>query len=234
MRDPGTLKAPAASPPELFSAILRFNFLPAGYMDISWWQPEWPPAELRARLHGRWAQRRLSQIILHQFELTDKPDFDFAIKEKRLALLAPVRLLHLVKLAGLTLQTQRIVRAIRSQDREAITEAVGGSDYRFVLKRGTQILREAGIEPMTATVDMAKDTRFGTLGEDSRRLGCGALAAAMRDMPTAFSRRLQLKLPRTDVERYWPDGDVQTDQSVPAADNCAHFFLILNRHLGAT
>ncbi len=224
------------STPELFSEILRFNFLPAGYMDVSWWQPEWPPAELRARLHGsRRAQYRLSQIILHQFELTNKLDFDFAIKKKQLGLLAPIRLLHLIKIAGLTLQIQRIARAILRQDREAITDAVGESDYHFSLKRAAQILREAGIEPIAASAaDMAKDTCFSTLGEDCWRFGCAALAAAMQDMPTAFLRRLQLKLPRTNVERYWCDVDAQTNQSLSAADNSARFFLILNREVAVT
>lgn len=204
-------------------------------MDVSWWQPEWPPSELRARLHGsRRAQHRLSQIILHQFGLTSKFDFDFAIEKKRLALLAPTHLLHLIKLAGLMLQIQRIARAIRRQDREAIADAVGESDYRFALKRGTQILREAEIEPVATTDDMVGDTCFSTLGEDCWRFGCGALAAAMQDMPTAFSRRLQLKLPRTNVEQYWRDVDAQTDKSVSAGDNCARFFLILNREVGAT
>ncbi len=226
---------PVVSPPELFSAILRFNFLPAGYMDVSWWQSEWPPSELRARLHdSRRAQRRLSQIILHQFELTNKLDFDFAMEKKHLALLAPTRLLQLVKLAGLTLQIQRIARAILRQDREAITDTVGESDYRFALKRAPQILREANVEPVEATDDTIGDTRFSTLEEDCRRFGYSALAAAMQGMPMAFSHRLQLKFPRTDVERYWRNVEVQSDNSVSADDNIAHFFMILNREVGAT
>ena len=232
---PNVSGSSAASAPELFSAILRFNFLPAGYMDVSWWQPEWPPSELRAHLHkSRRAQCRLSQIILHQFGLTSKFDFDFAIKKKHLALLTPTRLRCLIKLAGLTLQIQRIARAIRRQEREAIATAVGESDYRFALKRAAQILREAEIEPVAITDDMVGDTSFSTLEDDCWRFGYGALAGAMQDMPTAFSQRLQLKLTKTDVEQYWHDVDAQTNEAMSAGDQSVRFFLILDREIVVT
>ena len=232
---PKVLDSSAVSTPELFSAILRFNFQPAGYMDTSWWQPEWPSSELRAHLHkSRRAQCRLSQIILHQFGLTSKFDLDFAIEKKRLALLTPTRLMYLIKLAGLILQIQRIARAILRQDRESITATVGESDYRFALKHATQILRKAGVEPVAITDDMVGDTRFSTLEEDCRRFGFGAFALAMQDMSTAFSRRLQLKLTKTDVDQYWHDANAQTNGAVSAGDQSARFFLILNREVGAT
>ncbi len=203
-------------PPDRLRELLQFNFLPTLDIDDSWWQPEWlagassSPLDFPGRAHFH-----LSRFFLEQIGLADQFDFDFSPLEKRIALLSSQRLKRLVYLVGLTLQSQRIAHAIRGSDRQAIKKSIGEEDYFFVTKRGVTLLKEAGVQsPPVAS----GDDRFDDLNERCYRVGMGSLATVMQSFPTAFIRRLQLKLPRDMVEKYWQACD---------ADRSTHLFCLL-------
>ena len=203
------------SPLGLFPEILRFNFLPAGYMHGSWWETGWLPAELLAGLQtSERAQCHASQFVLQQFELSEDFIFDFSTEKKQVALLAPERLNRLVYLTGLCFQSHGIARVIRGQDRKAIKDAIGETDYFFAIKRGMMLLREAGIDQSMLPDGMID---AGSVRQDCYRFGIGSLATAMDDMPTAFIRRLQFKLPRDILETAW---------QASSEDNGAHARLL--------
>lgn len=214
--------SPGVSPLELFPQILRFNFLPTGYMHSSWWRTDWLPAELPAGLQAsERAQCHASQFVLRQFELSEDFVFDFSTEIKQVALLASGRLNRLVYLAGLCLQSRGIASVIFGRDVRAIKNAIGDADYFFAIKRGMTLLNEARVAD-----SMLPDgiTAAGSVGQDCHRLGVGSLATAMHDMPTALVRRLQLKFPRNMTETAW---------QVSAGDKEAHarLLLVMNKEL---
>ena len=210
---------PKIFPRQLFPELLQFNFLPTGYMDISWWQADWLPTELLAATQtSDRANVYLSQFLLNQFELDQDFDFDFSIEKKHLALLGSDQLRRLVYLDGLILQSDHIAHVIRSQDRQVLKDAVGEADYFFTIKRGKLLLDEVAIEPEKPDTT----TDLSALKQNCYRLGIGSLATAMSDMPKAFIQRLQFKLPKSIVEEYW-----QTSGQNSGQDSAAHTHFLL-------
>ena len=197
------------SPPERFHELLRFNFLPTLDIDSSWWQAEWlpDPASDVTRFPGC-SQFYLSRFFLQRVDLANQFDFDFSVDEKQIALLPGKQLKRLVYLAGLTLQSRRIARVIRKNDRQAIKNAIGEEDYLFATRRGVRLLEEARF-PSVPSVNEYDD--FDALAESCQQAGIGSLATAMSRFSPALIRRLQFKLPRSGIENYWQAWDSSHD-----------------------
>ncbi|MGI9228489.1 MAG: SctK family type III secretion system sorting platform protein [Gammaproteobacteria bacterium] len=200
------------TPPEMFGAMLAFNFTPAAYLHDSWWQAEWGVPEILENIRQSRSPgglRQASQYLLEQYGMQKEVDFDFSEEAKQLGLLAGEELQRIIERAGLVLQTQRVVRAIRREDRQRIKDAVGEEGFVFALKRGKRTLDSAGIK------QEYKETEEEDIKLTCVRLGMGIMVLAMADLPEAFVRRLQWKLPRGDVEAHWkkPQLDISKENA---------------------
>ncbi|MYE11410.1 MAG: hypothetical protein F4X99_07070 [Gammaproteobacteria bacterium] len=195
-----TERHPAETTGDL-SAVLAFAWSPAAYMDASWWCEDWLPPSLFERLRENPRSRRhLSNFLLRTLGLgdggvigRDSPEADLALVEGR-------RLQRLVVLAGVTLLSGHIARVLRGPDRRRIKDALGDADYEFAVRRGRLLLQQAKVKGGVPGVDLSDSEG---VDEASRRCGVASLATALQDAPAAVVRRVQLKLPRTFVERHW-------------------------------
>lgn len=205
--------------------MLALHFLPTRYMDSTWWQSDGLPEELFQRLRqSPRSHRHLSRFFLKQRGPADRPVVDPGLAEARLALLPAPRLLRLAFLAGVTLLSPTIARVLRGRDRSRIKAAIGDESYEFAIKSGGFVLQQARLKE--AAVAGADLSDFGSVDEECRRLGVRGLATALRDAPTPWIHRAQLKLPRPLAERHW--------QALrPRPDEFLRLFELLNRQFSS-
>lgn len=185
----------------LLPETLRFHALPSKYMDASWWQRGWLPVELFERLRrNRRSHLHLSRFLVRQFGLTEGSPPSWQPDQAGLAVTPAERLDRLVSLAGVTLLSTAIAGVLRSRDRNRIIAQIGEPDYRFAVRRGRLLLQQARLAQ--AGLDAAA-TVPDPADRESRRLGMAGLATALQDAPESLVRRVQLKLPKTEVEAHW-------------------------------
>ena len=204
--------------------MLAFHFLPTRYMDSTWWESDGLPDELFQRLRQNpRSHRHLSRFFLKRACRADSPVVDSGSAEARLALLPGPRLTRLAFLAGVTLLSPTIARVLRGRDRSRIKAAIGDASYEFAVKSGRLVLQQAGLRKAVPGVGLSD---FGSVDEECRRLGVGALATALQDAPMPWVRRVQLKLPRSLAERHW-------QALLPRPGELLRLFELLNRQLPA-
>lgn len=191
--------APPAGP--LTGEVLAFHFLPTRYMDPSWWQPPALPEPLLERLgNDPRCHRHLSRHLLEECGLDGSPDYDLPPAAVRLALMDRQRLDRLLLLAGLTLLSPSVACVLRRGERLRIKDSIGAGDYEFAVRRGRFLLQQSRLEGVLPTASPGDP---GTLGRRCRRLGMGALAAALCDRPDSLIRRMQMRFPKAAVECHW-------------------------------
>ena len=204
--------------------MLAFHFLPTRYMDSTWWVSDGLPDELFQRLRqSPRSHRHLSRFFLKQAGRVDGPAVDSGSAEARLALLPAPRLTRLAFLAGVALLSPTIAGVLRGRDRSRIKAAIGDASYEFAIKRGRFVLQQARLREAVPGIGLSD---FGSVDEECRRLGVGALATALRDAPGPWVRRVQLKLPRSLAERHW-------QALLPRPDEFLRLFELLHRQLPA-
>ncbi len=176
------------SSPKLAGLVRQFNLAPADYVDASWLPAGWPARYADAEsLHGRTAAA-LSRWLLQQHGLADQFDFDFAAREKRLALLDAPALRTLARYLGLAHYAPYLRRVVARETRSTLMQRIGGPGYAFLLNAA--LSTRAGTP---AALDAHADDF------DTRLLNAGAVAllAALPCPAGALRARVQLKLPRT-------------------------------------
>ena len=205
--------------------MLAFHFLPTRYMDSTWWESDGLPDELFQRLRQEpRSHRHLSRFFLkQQAGPADSLVVDPGSAEVRLVLLPGPRLTRLAFLAGVTLLSPTIARVLRGRDRSRIKTAIGDASYEFAIKSGRFVLQQARLKEAVPGVGLSD---FGSVDEECRRLGVGALATALQDAPMPWVRRAQLKLPRSLAERHW-------QALLPRSDELLRLFELLDRQLPA-
>ena len=216
--------ADAGATAGVLSAVLAFVWSPAAYMDPSWWREDWLAADLFERLRANPRSRRhLSSFLVRELGLADGGEIGLGSPEADLALVEPRRLDRLVVLAGVTLLSGHIARVLRGPDRRRIRDAIGAADYEFAVRRGRLLLQQARVRGDVPGLDLPD---CGLADEAARRCGVGGLATALQDAPVALVRRMQLKLPRVIVERYW-------EPLAPRSDAFLRLFRLLDRQVQA-
>ena len=204
--------------------MLAFHFLPTRYMDSTWWESDGLPDELFPHLRRNpRSHRHLSRFFLKRGGPADRPVVDPGSAGAGLVLLSGSRLTRLAFLAGLTVLSPAIARVLRGRDRSRIKAAIGDASYEFAVRSGRLVLQQARLKEAVSGVGLSD---FGLVDEQCRRLGVGALAAALRDAPAPWVRRVRLKLPRSLAERYW-------QALLPRPDEFLRLFELLNRQLPA-
>lgn len=204
------------------SEVLAFAWSPAAYMDPSWWQEDWLARSLFERLRENPRSRRhLSRFLVRKLGLADGGTVALESPEADLALVEARRLNRLVVLAGVTLLSGSIARVLRGPDRRRIKDTIGDADYEFAIRRGRLLLQQARLRGDIAGLDLPG---CGLADEASRRYGVGGLATALQGASVALVRRVQLKLPRTFVERYW-------EPLAPRSDEFLRLFRLLDRQV---
>lgn len=200
--------------------LLAFYFLPAQYMDPSWWQSGWLSEELFERLRQNVrSQRHLSSFFLKQTGSIDHPTLDCEPALAKLALLPGRRLMRLVSLAGITLLSTTIARVLHSRDKSLIKSKIGDKDYEFAVKRGRFLLQQARLKQAMPAVSLSS---FDLVGEDCHRLGVGGLATALQEAPAPWIHRVQWKLPKTLTDQYW-------QVLMPRSEEFLRLFRLLNQ-----
>ena len=173
---------------------------PAAYMHASWWCDDWLPGGVFERLRRNpRSLARLSRFLIRTHSLDDVGPVAAGSLEATLVLAPAPRLDRLAALAGVTLLSGSIARILRGADRRVVQQAIGPDDYDFAIRRGRLLLHQARLDdrPDPALSDLA------ATAEDCERLGVGSLATALKSAPRGLTRRVQLKLPRESVERFW-------------------------------
>ena len=204
--------------------MLAFHFLPTRYMDSTWWESDGLSDELFQCLRqSPRSHRHLSRFLLKQGGPADRLVVDPGSPEAGLVLLSGSRLMRLAFLAGVTLLSPTIARVLRGRDRSRIKAAIGDASYEFAIKSGRFVLRQARLREDVPGVGLSD---FGSVDEECRRLGVGALATALQDAPVPWVRRAQLKLPRALAERHW-------QALLPRPDEFLRLFELLSRQFPA-
>lgn len=203
-----------ACPKGRLAALLAFNFLPAGYMDASWWQDSRLTAPDALHLDKLLANarrnpsllRRLSGWTLQRLALAGQFDFDFSAEAKQLAFMPNEGLARLAYLVGLCLHSGSITKVILGKDRRQLRESLGEADYSFATRQGPRLLQEAGVAPLPAIQWGAGQAKGADCRQACCQAGVEALALLTAQLPTAFTARLKLKLPAQQVNDWWrPD-----------------------------
>ena len=149
----------------------------------------------------------MSRFLVRALRLDDVGPVAAGSLDATLVLAPAARLDRLAALAGVTLLSGSIARILRGAERRVVKQAIGPGDYDFAIRRGRLLLHQARLDdrPDPDLSDLAATT------EDCKRLGVGSLATALQSAPIGLARRVQLKLPRESVERFWaplaPDAD---------------------------
>ena len=212
------------SPPDM-AEMLAFHFLPTRYMDSTWWESDGLPDELFQRLRqSPRSHRHLSRFFLKQGGQADSLVVDPGSVGAKLVLLSGSRLTRLAFLGGVTLLSPTIARVLRGRDRSRIKAAIGDASYEFAIRSGRFVLQQARLREAVPGIGLSD---FGSVDEECRRLGVGALATALQDAPMPWVRRVQLKLPRSLAERHW-------QMLFPRSGEFLRLFELLNRQLPAT
>lgn len=211
---------PVKTAPSDLAAMLSFHFLPARYMDPTWWEDDELPRELFTRLRqDSRSHRHLSRYFLRRAGAVDDLIPTLGSREAGLALLPALRLNGLAFLAGATLLSPFIARVLRGRDQSRIKAAIGDASYEFAVKSGRFVLQQARLKEGIPGVGLSD---FGLVDEECRRLGVGGLATALQNAPAPWVRRTQLKLPRSLAEPHWR-------ALLPRPDEFLRLFELLDR-----
>ncbi len=181
---------------------LAFNFLPASYMDDSWWREEWMPRALFTELRQSPASLMpLSDFILERLDLPPVLDLDYGAPGPKLALLAKEAFARLVFAAGAIRMSPWIASILTAVDINEIKRRIGSDLYEFALRSGRFLLRQARLPGPDAATPACEP---GSLDEHCLKAGVAGLAAALQPQPAPLVRRVKLKLPKPLVDSHWP------------------------------
>ena len=181
--------------------FIAFLFQPTRYMDPSWWDSYELPEGLCTRLvTDPRSHRHLSRRVHRELGLGCLASLEQPLEAFRIVLMDEQRLDRLLVLAGLTLISPTISGVLHRRERRRIKSGVGADGYEFAVRRGRFLLQRSRLGDVVP-VELPLD--FDMPLPRCRGLGMSALAAALSDAPTELVRRLQLKFPRTSVERHW-------------------------------
>ena len=181
--------------------MLAFHYLPARYLDSTWWPSDGLPVDLFERLrHDPRTHRHLSRFFLKRAGAVDSPVIAPESAQARLSLSPGPRLSQLAFLAGVTLLSPTIARVLRGSDRSRIKAGIGDASYEFAIRSGRFVLQQARLKQAVPGVELRD---YGSANEECRRLGVRSLATALQDAPVPWVRRVRLKLPRSFAERHW-------------------------------
>ncbi|WP_020405316.1 SctK family type III secretion system sorting platform protein [Hahella ganghwensis] len=121
---------------ELLTQVVRFNWLPASYVDASWLSQWLLPEQMMAIRSNTDATRSLNRFLLEYPEpLEIVPTETFSDPVLQLMLKPVESVHHLVRLAGLALNYQRIKQVICRQQQKLLKDVIGEAGYRFALER---------------------------------------------------------------------------------------------------
>jgi hypothetical protein len=174
---------------DLAVRVHRFNQHPADYAHLSWFE-----ALIGRRLYtvlrsSRRAERRLSELLLQRYGLSDDHWYDFSPQRWRFALLPAPDLLKLVDYCGITFQHRRIAATVDRSARIRLVAQIGEAAFAFALKRAPLILgRWAGEGPR-----WDGEIPFGNF---VRQSGTEYFLSHFHTAPTAIAARLAFKFPR--------------------------------------
>lgn len=172
----------------LLPAMIEFNLRPARYIHRSWIDHLIDaPLLLKLKAVPR-AEKRLSSLILAEFNLHQDPIYDFEQHHRRAALLDTDALTRLVYLTGIALNAADIARVIEKKPLLALRNTIGEPAYLFALKKAPFLLGQ--LDP--------KFKRDGDQDYRSHAMNCGILClqACYREEPAGLLRRLYFKFPK--------------------------------------
>jgi len=175
--------------------VIDFNFFPAKEMDESWWDSDWLATSLFLRLRPiKGAQRKLSQFILHRYQLSQSPCFDFSNPERQVALLGSADLKAVLYALGLMIESDTIANAIEREAQQAIKQSLGIADYFYALKNRMALVPIPSKERIMLTDKRAH--HFVNFKHRIYQSGLRCLLSLLDDAPPGFVQRLLFKLPR--------------------------------------
>lgn len=178
----------------LTKRIIHFNLSPINYIHASWIK-DVDHAQLVAFLRKKedshvW----LSKYLLNFFELSSHFDYEFISPEKRIALASTDELLKLILYIGIVINEQVIRSVIVRSQRAKLEQCLGTEAYYFAVKKA-QFLSSNNYQqiPLVA-INWDDINRFKSLLMAN---GLKILSIVYSDMPSAFKKRLSLKLPKS-------------------------------------
>jgi hypothetical protein len=184
------LKALVKRHDTLLPFIYEFNFSPVHYVHQSWFEDFITPALFERLKKSSRARKLLSALILKKFDLQHQCFFDFGDQPRRLALLDGDSLRRLISVTGLAMNAERIARTIERLPLLAIKADIGEEGYWFALKKAPFMVGRRLSLPLPERQDSESWQDYVL------RCGTKALEACLGHEPDAFTRRLQLKLPK--------------------------------------
>ncbi len=173
---------------ELSYPVWEFNYKPERYIHKSWLHAL-PNGELIDKLMGEGRDtERLSNYLMSQLGFNGKFYFDFSNIASKIALWSADDLNKLVMYTGLACHYKDIQKIIIREQVLAVREQLGNEMYAFAMKRvATFMDSQPEILEFTNNVDFNNKVIIS---------GLVCLHSYMRRFPTAFMKRIIIKLPR--------------------------------------
>lgn len=175
----------------LLPLIYEFNRMPARYIHYSRVNryTKMDESGFTALVQNSRAEKILSGIILEKAGLTGLYHWDFDQRHHRLALIDGAGLARLLRLAGLAVNSDQIIRVIRKKSLLDLKKSIGVTAYLFALKKAPFLIGRKTF----SFVRMQRD--FSVFNEYSTECGAKCLGACLSGAPRAMTLRLGLKLP---------------------------------------
>lgn len=179
------------SPPnkdELSYPVWEFNYKPDRYIHKSWLH-SLPNGELIEKLMGEGRDtERLSNYLLSQLGFDGKFYFDFSNISSKIALWSANDLYKLVMYTGLACHYNDIQKLIMREQVLEVKQHIGEQMYAFAMKRAVTF--------MDSQPDILDFNDKVHLKNKIIISGLVCLHSYMRRFPTAFMKRIIIKLPR--------------------------------------
>ena len=205
---------------DLFHRVAEFNLYLVRYIHSSW-LANMAFAPLLSQLHERGeADYHLSRFLLQEFRLADSFDYDFQPLIKRIALADEKALSRLALYLGIIVHEESIRNVIMRKERRALEECLGEEAYRFAVKKAQFIGRVTDRQGPSLLIDWGHLDRFKAFLEIS---GQQIIQTAYADMPEAFRKRMELKLPSQ-----WQESRDQQEPLSLSSEQCAA--LVMKAH----
>ena len=192
---------------ELSYPVWEFNYKPERYIHKSWLH-SLPNGELIEKLMGEGRDtERLSNYLMSQLGFNGKFYFDFSKISSKIALWSADDLNKLVMYTGLACHYKEIQKLIVREEVLEIREHIGDEMYAFAMKRVATF--------MDSQPDILQFSDKVHLKNRMTISGLVCLHSYMRRFPTAFMKRIIIKLPREWFEhmvKYTPQVNNQENK----------------------
>ena len=131
-------------------------------------------------------------ICYKNLGFSDQFDYDFQRQDKQLAFASTSEIQQLAFYIGVILNEKAIRSVIRREERLALERCLGQDAYRFAVKKAQFISRASEQSGPSILIDWAHLDRFKAFLEVNGR---HVIGVAFSDLPSAFRKRLMLKMP---------------------------------------